>query len=76
VIACNGTFHHISLAEWLNRPVTGNGIDPTNGHGAHLVATVTAEAITGTVTLKDGTSAPALAPARTGQAGTSGVRSP
>ena len=34
------------------------GIDITNAHGAHLVATVSAQAITGTVTLKDGRSAP------------------
>ena len=38
--------------------MTGTGIDITNARGAHLVATVSAQAITGTVTLKDGRSAP------------------
>ena len=39
---------------------TGCDGDPNThrAHGAHLVATVTAQAITGTVTLKDGRSAP------------------
>jgi hypothetical protein len=55
---CNGTHRHVSLAEWFKGPVTGTGIDITNAHGAHLAATVTAQAITGTVTLKDGRSAP------------------
>jgi len=55
---CNGSYQHVSLAEWFKGPVTGSGIDITNAHGAHLVATVSAQAITGTVTLKDDTSAP------------------
>jgi hypothetical protein len=55
---CNGTDRHVSLAEWFKGPVTGTGIDITNSQEAHLVATVTAQAITGTVTLKDGRSAP------------------
>lgn len=55
---CNGTFQHISVAQWFSGPVTSTGIDIINAHGAHLVATVTAQAITGTVTLKDGTPAP------------------
>ena len=55
---CNGDDKHISLAEWFKGPVTTTGIDITNAHGAKLVATVTAGAITGTVTLKDGQSAP------------------
>jgi hypothetical protein len=55
---CNGDAQHVSLAEWFNGPVTSNGIDITNAHAAHLVATVSAQAITGTVTLRDGTSAP------------------
>jgi hypothetical protein len=55
---CNGSYQHLSLAEWFKGPVTSTGIDITNAHGAHLVATVSAQAITGTVTLKDGTSAP------------------
>jgi len=54
----DGLDHHISLAEWFNGPVTGSGIAITNAHGAHLTATVTAQTITGTVTLKDGRSAP------------------
>jgi hypothetical protein len=55
---CNGTFQHISVAQWFSGPVTSTGIDITNAHGARLVAAVTAQAITGAVTLKDGTSAP------------------
>jgi len=55
---CNGTDQHVSLAEWFKGPVTNKTIDITNAHGAHLVATLTAQAITGTVTLKDGRSAP------------------
>jgi hypothetical protein len=55
---CDGLDQHVSLAEWFNGPVTGNGIDITNIHGAHLTATLTARAITGTITLKDGRSAP------------------
>jgi len=55
---CDGTSQHVSLAQWFQGPVTSTGIDITNAHAAHLVATVSAQAITGTVTLKDGTSAP------------------
>jgi hypothetical protein len=55
---CNGDAQQLSLAEWFKGPVTSSGIDITNAHGAHLAATVSAQAITGTVTLKDGTSAP------------------
>ena len=55
---CNGGYQHVSLAEWFKGPVTSTGINITNSHGAHLAATVSAQAITGTVTLKDGTSAP------------------
>jgi hypothetical protein len=55
---CNGDAQQLSLAEWFKGPVTGNGIDITNAHGAHLAATVSARALTGTVTLKDGRSAP------------------
>ena len=55
---CNGDAQQLSLAEWFKGPVTSTGIDITNAHAAHLVATVSAQAITGTVTLKDGTSAP------------------
>ncbi len=54
---CNGTSRHISLAQWFTGPVTRNRIDITNAHGTHLVATASAYAITGTVTLKDGRSA-------------------
>ena len=53
---CDGNARYLSLAEWFKGPVTSTGIDITNAHGAHLVATVTARAITGTVTLKDGRS--------------------
>ena len=55
---CNGTLKHVSLEEWFSGPVTGAGIDITNARGAHLVAAVSAQAITGTVTLNDGTSTP------------------
>jgi hypothetical protein len=55
---CDGDAHQLNLAEWFKGPVTGTGIDITNAHGAHLVATVSARAIRGTVTLKDGRSAP------------------
>ena len=55
---CDGKPQHISLAQWFQGPVTSTGIDITNAHGAHLVATVSAQAITGAVTLKDGRSAP------------------
>jgi hypothetical protein len=55
---CNGDARQLSLAEWFQGPVTSTGIDITNAHGAHLAATVSAQAITGTVTLKDGRSAP------------------
>ena len=55
---CDGKPQHISLAQWFQGPVTSTGIDITNAHGAHLVATVSAQAITGTVTLQDGRSAP------------------
>jgi hypothetical protein len=58
---CDGTGQHVSLAQWFTGPVTGTSIDITNAHGAHLVATATAQAITGTVTLKDGRSAPFIA---------------
>jgi hypothetical protein len=54
---CDGDAHQLSLAEWFRGPVTSSGIDITNAHGAHLVAAVSAQAITGTVTLKDGRSA-------------------
>ena len=55
---CNGTYQHITLAQWFKGPVTSTGIDITNAHGTHLVAAVSAQAITGTVTLKDGRSSP------------------
>jgi hypothetical protein len=55
---CDGTDRHLSLAQWFTGPVTGTSIDITNAHAAHLVATVTAQAITGTVTLNDGRVAP------------------
>lgn len=55
---CDGDARQLTLAEWFKGPVTGTGIDITNAHGAHLAATVSARAITGTVTLKDGRSAP------------------
>lgn len=55
---CNGGYQHVSLSQWFSGPVSGTSIDITNTHGTHLVATVSAQAITGTVTLKDGRSSP------------------
>jgi hypothetical protein len=55
---CNGDARHLSLAEWFEGPVTSTGIDITNARAAHLVAAVSARAITGTVTLGNGRSAP------------------
>ncbi len=46
------------LCSAITRRGLQTGIDITNAHAAHLVATVSARAITGTVTLKDGRSAP------------------
>jgi hypothetical protein len=54
---CNGTFRHVSLAQWFHGRVTRDRIDITNAGGARLVAKVSAHAITGTVTLKGGRSA-------------------
>ena len=53
---CDGTVAHMSLAEWFKGTVTNNRIDITNAHGSHLVATLTPQAVTGTITLKDGRS--------------------
>jgi hypothetical protein len=55
---CNGTTRHVSLAQWFKGPVTSSRIDITNTHGTHLVATVRAHAIKGTITLKGGRSTP------------------
>jgi hypothetical protein len=55
---CNGTARHVTLEQWFSGPVTSTGIDISNSHGAHLVATVTAQDIAGTVTLADGRSLP------------------
>lgn len=55
---CNGTGRHVSVAQWFTGSVTSNSIGVTNALGAHLAATVSARAITGTVTLTDGRSAP------------------
>ena len=54
---CDGTSRRVSLAQWFKGSVTKQGINITNAHGAHLVATVSAQAIKGTVKLKDGRSA-------------------
>jgi hypothetical protein len=53
---CDGNAHYLTLAEWFKGQVTSTGINITNAHGARLVATVSTQAITGTVTLKDGRS--------------------
>ena len=53
---CDGTPAHLSLAEWFKGTVTKNTLDITNAHGSHLVATLTPQEVTGTITLKDGRS--------------------
>lgn len=58
---CDGTPVHLSLAEWFKGTVTNNTIDIINGHGSHLVAALTPQAVTGTITLKDGRSSPLAA---------------
>jgi hypothetical protein len=55
---CNGTDRHVSVAQWFTGPVTSNNIGITNPRGAHLTAAVSVRAITGTVTLANGRSAP------------------
>jgi hypothetical protein len=56
---CDGTEQQLSLAEWFTGPVTtSGGIDLTSPAGAHLVASMGGQEIMGTVTLKDGRSAP------------------
>ena len=51
---CNGTPKSVTLAQWFSGPVTDGTIAITNLHGTHLAATVTATAITGTITFKNG----------------------
>ena len=51
---CNGTPRSVTLAQWFSGPVTDGKIGITNPHGTHLAAIVTAKAITGTITLKNG----------------------
>ena len=58
---CDGTAAYLSLAEWFKGTVTNNRIDITNAHGSHLVATLTTQAVTGAITLKDGRSSPLTA---------------
>ncbi len=53
---CDGTIKHISLAQWFKGAVTNNTIDLTNAQGGHLVATLTPQVVTGTITLNDGRS--------------------
>ncbi len=53
---CDGTNVQQTLAEWFKGTVTNNSIDITNAHGVHLVATLTPQAATVTITLTDGSS--------------------
>ena len=54
---CDGTpTHHITLAQWFKGVVTGNVVSLTAKGGAHLVATLSAQSATGTVTLASGKS--------------------
>jgi|GEM_PF-934907 len=55
--ACDGDDEHpITFAQWFTGSVTNNAVDLTNANGAHLVATFTSQAATGTVTLPGGKS--------------------
>ena len=64
--ACDGDDEHpITFAQWFTGNVTNKTIDLTNANGAHLVATLTSQAATGTVTLPGGKSFPFTANAIT-----------
>ena len=55
--ACDGDGeHHITFAQWFTGSVTNNALDLTNANGAHLMATLTSHAATGTVALPGGKS--------------------
>lgn len=72
---CDGdNQHHITFAQWFFKGnVTNNTVDLTNAGGAHLVATFTSRAATGTVTLPDGKSFPFTANAITDPASKAGL---
>ncbi len=57
--------HPITFAQWFKGNVTNNTVDLTNANSAHLVATLTSRAATGTVTLPGVTSFPFTANAIT-----------
>ncbi len=64
--ACDGDDEHpITFAQWFKGNVTNNTVDLTNANSAHLVATLTSRAATGTVTLPGVTSFPFTANAIT-----------
>jgi len=65
--------HHITFAQWFKGNVANNSVNLTNANGAHLVATLTSQAATGTVTLPDGTSFPFTAAVITDPASKSGL---
>jgi len=44
----------LTVVQWFKGPVTNNAIKVTNAQGSQLVASLTAQSVTGTVTLKDG----------------------
>lgn len=55
--ACDGDAEHrITFAQWFTGSVTNNALDLTNTNGAQLMATLTSQAATGTVTLPGGKS--------------------
>ena len=55
--ACDGTpTHHIMVAQWFKGVVTNNVVNLTAKDGAHLVASLSAQSASGTVTLANGKS--------------------
>ena len=70
---CDGTDVQLSLAEWFKGPVTNNSVDITNAHGFHLIATLTPQAATVTITLTDGSSLTFDAPSVPDPASTVGL---
>src|SRR5579863_1036030 len=55
--ACDGTpTNGITFAVWFKGAVSDNAVNLTAKNGEHLVATLTPQSVTGTVTLTGGTS--------------------
>ena len=62
--ACDGTATHaITFSVWFQGAVSHNAVNLTAANGSHLVATLTAQAASGTVTLSSGHSFSFTAPA-------------